>query len=74
MNTEKLIKIIDPKIEKVLNLEQTNALFKRVLESECEKLKFLTIAKNRLEDLINKTPSGNLRNDLSEINILLNIL
>ena len=48
-------------------------LFKKVLESEYEKLKFLAIAKNRLEELINKTPTGDLRNDLTEINILLNI-
>ena len=73
MNIEKLTKIIDPKIEKVLNLKQTDALFKKVLESEYEKLKFLAIAKNRLEELINKTPTGDLRNDLTEINILLNI-
>ena len=73
MNIEKLTKIIDPKIEKVLDLKQTDALFKKVLESEYEKLKFLAIAKNRLEELINKTPTGDLRNDLTEINILLNI-
>ena len=73
MDIEKLIKIIDPKIEKVLDLKQTDALFKKVLESEYEKLKFLAIAKNRLEELINKTPTGDLRNDLTEINILLNV-
>ena len=73
MEIEKLTKIIDPKIEKVLDLKQTDALFKRVLESEYEKLKFLAIAKNRLEELINKTPTGDLRNDLTEINILLNV-
>jgi len=73
MDIEKLTKIIDPKIEKVLDLKQTDALFKKILESEYEKLKFLVIAKNRLEELINKTPTGNLRNDLTEINILLNI-
>lgn len=73
MDIEKLTKIIDPKIEKVLDLKQTDALFKQVLESEYEKLKFLAIAKNRLEELINKTPTGDLRNDLTEINILLNI-
>ena len=73
MDIEKLTKIIDPKIEKVLDLKQTDALFKKVLESEYEKLKFLAIAKNRLEELINKTPTGDLRNDLTEINILLNI-
>ena len=73
MNIEKLTKIIDPKIEKVLDLKQTDALFKKVLESEYEKLKFLAIAKNRLEELINKTPTGDLRNDLTEINILLNV-
>ena len=73
MNIEKLTKIVDPKIEKVLDLKQTDALFKKVLESEYEKLKFLAIAKNRLEELINKTPTGDLRNDLTEINILLNI-
>ena len=73
MNIEKITKIIDPKIEKVLDLKQTDALFKKVLESEYEKLKFLAIAKNRLEELINKTPTGDLRNDLTEINILLNI-
>ena len=73
MNIEKLTKIIDPKIEKVLDLKQTDALFKKVLESEYEKLKFLAIAKNRLEELINKTPTGDLRSDLTEINILLNI-
>ena len=73
MNIEKLTKIIDPKIEKVLDLKQTDALFKKVLESEYEKFKFLAIAKNRLEELINKTPTGDLRNDLTEINILLNI-
>ena len=73
MDIEKLTKIIDPKIEKVLDLKQTDALFKKVLESECEKLKFLAIAKNRLEELINKTPTGDLRNDLTEINILLNV-
>ena len=74
MDIEKLTKIIDPKIEKVLNLKQTDALFKQVLESEYEKLKFLAIAKNRLEALINKTPTGDLRNDLTEINILFNAL
>ena len=73
MNIEKLTKIIDPKIEKVLDLKQTDALFKKVLESEYEKIKFLAIAKNRLEELINKTPTGDLRNDLTEINILLNV-
>ena len=73
MNIEKLTKIIDPKIEKVLDLKQTDALFKKVLESEYEKLKVLAIAKNILEELINKTPTGDLRNDLTEINILLNI-
>ena len=73
MDIEKLTKIIDPKIEKVLDLKQTDALFKKVLESEYEKLKFLAIAKNRLEELINKTPTGDLRNDLTEINILLNV-
>ena len=73
MDIEKLTKIIDPKIEKVLDLKQTDPLFKKVLESESEKLKFLAIAKNRLEELINKTPTGDLRNDLTEINILLNI-
>ena len=73
MDVEKLTKIIDPKIEKVLDLKQTDALFKKVLESEYEKLKFLAIAKNRLEELINKTPTGGLRNDLTEINILLNV-
>jgi len=73
MDIEKLTKIIDPKIEKVLELKQTDALFKKVLESEFEKLKFLAIAKNRLEELINKTPTGDLRNDLTEINILLNV-
>ena len=73
MDIEKLTKIIAPKIEKVLDLKQTDALFKKVLESEYEKLKFLAIAKNRLEELINKTPTGDLRNDLTEINILLNI-
>jgi hypothetical protein len=73
MDIEKLTKIIDPKIEKVLDLKQTDALFKKVLESEYEKLKFLSIAKNRLEELINKTPTGDLRNDLTEINILLNV-
>ena len=73
MEIEKLTKIIDPKIEKVLDLKQTDALFKQVLESEYEKLKFLAIAKNRLEELINKTPTGDLRNDLTEINILLNV-
>ncbi len=73
MDIEKLTKIIDPKIEKVLDLKQTDALFKKVLESEYEKIKFLAIAKNRLEELINKTPTGDLRNDLTEINILLNI-
>ena len=73
MDIEKLTKIIDHKIEKVLDLKQTDALFKKVLESECEKLKFLAIAKNRLEELINKTPTGDLRNDLTEINILLNV-
>ena len=73
MNIEKLTKIIDPKIEKVLDLKQTDALFKKVLESEYEKLKFLAIAKNRIEELINKTQTGDLRNDLTEINILLNI-
>ena len=73
MDIEKLTNIIDPKIEKVLDLKQTDALFKKVLESEYEKLKFLAIAKNRLEELINKTPTGDLRNDLTEINILLNV-
>ena len=73
MDIEKLTKIIDPKIEKVFDLNQTDALFKKVLESEYEKLKFLSIAKNRLEELINKTPTGDLRNDLTEINILLNV-
>ena len=73
MDIEKLTKIIDPKIEKVLDLKQTDTLFKKILESEYEKLKFLAIAKNRLEELINKTPTGDLRNDLTEINILLNI-
>jgi hypothetical protein len=73
MDIEKLTKIIDPKIEKVLDLKQTDALFKKVLESEYEKLKFLAISKNKLEELINKTPTGGLRNDLTEINILLNI-
>lgn len=73
MDIEKLTKIIDPKIEKVLDLKQTDALFKKVLESEYEKLKFLAIAKNRLEELISKTPTGDLRNDLTEINILLNV-
>ena len=73
MDIEKLTKIIDPKIEKVLNLKQTDALFKQVLESEYEKLKFLAIAKNRLEELISKTPTGDLRNNLTEINILLNV-
>lgn len=73
MDIEKLTKIIDPKIEKVLDLKQIDALFKKVLESEYEKLKFLAIAKNRLEELINKTPTGDLRNDLAEINILLNV-
>ena len=73
MGIEKLTNIIDPKIEKVLDLKQTDALFKKVLESEYEKLKFLAIAKNRLEELINKTPTGDLRNDLTEINILLNV-
>ena len=73
MTTEKLTKIIDPKIEKVLDLKQTDALFKKVLESEYEKIKFLAIAKNRLEQLISKTPTGELRNNLTEINILLNI-
>ena len=73
MDIEKLTKIIDPKIEKVLDLKQTDALFKKVLESEYEKLKFLAIAKNRLEEVINKTPTGDLRNDLTEINILLNV-
>jgi hypothetical protein len=73
MDIEKLTKIIDPKIEKVLDLKQTDALFKKVLESEYEKIKFLAIAKNRLEELINKTPTGDLRNDLTEINILLNV-
>ena len=73
MDIEKLTKIIDPKIEKVLDLKQTDALFKKVLESEYEKLKFLAIAKNRLEELINKTPTGDLRNYLTEINILLNV-
>jgi hypothetical protein len=34
MDIEKLTKIIDPKIEKVLDLKQTDALFKKVLESE----------------------------------------
>ena len=72
MDIEKLTKIIDPKIEKVLDLKQTDALFKKVLESEYEKLKFLAIAKNRLEELISKTPTGDLRNDLTEINMLLN--
>ena len=73
MDIEKLTKIIDPKIEKVLDLKQTDALFKKVLESEYEKLKVLAIAKNILEELINKTPTGDLRNDLTEINILLNV-
>jgi hypothetical protein len=73
MDIEKLTKIIDPKIEKVLELKQTDSLFKKVLESEYEKLKFLAIAKNRLEELISKTPTGDLRNDLTEINILLNV-
>ena len=73
MDIEKLTKIIDPKIEKVLDLKQTDSLFKQVLESEYEKLKFLAIAKNRLEELISKTPTGDLRNDLTEINILLNV-
>jgi len=73
MDIEKLTKIIDPKIEKVLDLKQTDALFKKVLESEYEKIKFLAIAKNRLEELINKTPTGDFRNDLTEINILLNV-
>jgi hypothetical protein len=74
MDIEKLTKIIDPKIEKVLDLKQMDSLFKKVLESEYEKLKFLSIAKNRLEELINKTPTGDLRNDLTEINILLNVI
>jgi hypothetical protein len=74
MDIEKLTKIIDPKIEKVLDLKQMDSLFKKVLESEYEKLKFLAIAKNRLEELINKTPTGDLRNDLTEINILLNVI
>ena len=73
MDIEKLTKIIDPKIENVLDLKQINSLFKKVLESEYEKLKFLAIAKARLEELINKTPTGDLRNDLTEINILLNV-
>lgn len=73
MEIEKLTKIIDPKIEKVLDLKQIDAFFKKVLESEYEKLKFLAIAKIRLEELISKTPTGDLRNDLTEINILLNV-
>jgi hypothetical protein len=73
MDIEELTKIIDPKIEKVLDLKQTDALFKKVLESEYEKLKFLAIAKERLEELIKNTPTGALRNYLTEINILLNV-
>ena len=73
MGIEKLTKIIDPKIEKVLDLKQTDALYKKVIKSEYEKLKLKKKKKNRLEELINKTPTGDLRNDLTEINILLNV-
>ena len=73
MEIEKLTQIIDPKIDKVLDIKQMDLLFKQVLESEYEKTKFLTLAKYQLEKLINETPTGELRNKLSEINILMNI-
>jgi hypothetical protein len=68
-----LLEIINPKIDKVLDLEDMDTLFKQILESEYEKRKFLSIVKNKLEDLISKTPTSDLRNDLTEINVLLNI-
>ena len=54
MEIEKLTKIIDPKIDKVLDIKQMDLLFKQVLESEYEKTKFITLAKHQLEKLINE--------------------
>ena len=73
MNTEKLMEIIDPKIDKFLDLKQIDSLFTKIKESEYEKLKILSITKNRLEHLIGNTPTGELTSKLTEINILLNM-
>ena len=39
MQIERLTQIIDPKIEKVLDVKQMNSLFQQILESEYEKQK-----------------------------------
>lgn len=72
MNTELLTEIIKPKTDKILDFNQLEELFKKILESESEKTKCFYIAKNRLEELISKTPTSDLRNELTEINILFN--
>lgn len=50
------------------------SLLEKVDKSDWEKNKLYSLIKERLELLISKTPTGELRNELSEINILLHLI